>query len=52
MVEILVVVVLIGIISAIVAGSLRAPKLYNAENQALSLIDLMREAQQRALTQK
>lgn len=51
-VEILVVVLLVGLISAIVAGSLRSYVLYNADNQALKLVDLMREAQQGALTQK
>lgn len=51
-VEIVFVLLLIGVISAIVAGTLRAPRLYAAENQALGLIDMMREAQQRALTQK
>ncbi len=51
-VEIVVVILLIGIISAIAVGTLTTPKLYNAENQALRFMDLMREAQQRALTQK
>jgi len=52
MVEILVVVVIIGILSAITAMSLRTPPKYNAENQAFTLTDMMREAQQRSLSQK
>lgn len=51
-VEILVVVIIIGILSSITAMSLLAPKKYNAENQTFILVDLMREAQQRALSQK
>ncbi len=50
-VEILVVVVIIGIMSAFLVASFNSYKLYNADNQALKLIDLIREAQQRALSQ-
>lgn len=52
MVEMVVVLVIIGIMSAIVGSTLIAPRLYAAEDQTLKLIDLMREAQQRSLTQK
>jgi len=51
-VEILVVVIIIGILSSITAMSLLAPEKYNAEKQAFILADLMREAQQRAISQK
>ncbi len=47
------VIVIIGILSAITVTSLLSSrKKYNAENQAVELIDFMREAQQRSLTQK
>ncbi len=52
MVEMIIVLVIIGIMSAIVGSALIAPRLYAAEDQTLKLIDLMREAQQRSLTQK
>lgn len=52
LVELLIVIMIIGIMGAIIGLSFRAPKLYNAENQALRLIDLIREAQQSSLTQK
>lgn len=52
MIEMVVVLVIIGIMSAIVGSALIAPKLYAAEDQTLKLIDLMREAQQRSFTQK
>ena len=51
-VEMVVVVGIIGILTAISTLSLLAPKKYNAENQTLFLIDIMREAQQRAISQK
>ncbi len=50
-VELLVVVLIVGIMSAFLIVSFRSYKLYNADNQALRMIDLMREAQQRALSQ-
>ncbi len=50
-IEMVIVVAIIGILSAITITTLGARK-YNAENQALTLIDFMREAQQRALSQK
>ncbi len=52
LVEMLIVVAIIGILSAVTVMSLSATKKYNAENQALTLLDFMREAQQRALSQK
>lgn len=52
LVELIIVIMIMVIMGTIVGMSFRAPKLYNAENQALKLIDLMREAQQRSLTEK
>lgn len=52
LVEILVVLVVIAILSSIAIFSLLAPKKYKAEDQALILIDLTREAQQLALSKK
>lgn len=52
LVELLIVVTIIAILGAITTMSLLAPRKYKAEDQALLLIDLMREAQQRAISQK
>ncbi len=51
-VEMVVVVGIIGILTGLATISLLAPRKYNAEKQTLFLIDLIREAQQRALSQK
>ena len=51
LVELLVVVLIVGIMSAFLIASFSSYKLYNADNQALRMIDLMHEAQQRALSQ-
>lgn len=52
LVELLIAVIIIGILSAITVMSLSSTRKYNAEAEALTVIDFMREAQQRALSQK
>lgn len=52
MIEMVIVLVIIGILTAFTAMSLLAPRKYKAEDQALVLIDVLREAQQRALSEK
>ncbi len=51
-VELLVVVAIIGILTIITTVSLSAPRKYHADDQALTVVNFIREAQQRALSQK
>lgn len=51
-IELVVVLLIIGILSAFAVWTLRTPKLYNAETQALTLIDMLQEARQRSLSQR
>lgn len=51
-IELLVIVALIGILSAIAFMSFSASKLYEADRQALQITDLLQEARQRSLSQR
>lgn len=51
-VEVVLALLIIAILSSVAAMYVMAPKKYKAEDQALAVIDLMREAQQKALSEK
>lgn len=51
-IEVVVILLIIGILTTITTMSILAPKKYKAEAQALLLIEVMREAQQQALSEK
>lgn len=51
-IELVVVLLIIGVLSAFAVWALKTSKLYNAETQALALIDVMQEARQRSLSQR
>jgi Tfp pilus assembly protein FimT len=52
LVELIVVLVIVTIMSAFAFSMLRAPRMMNAEAQAVSLINILQEARQRSLSQR
>jgi prepilin-type N-terminal cleavage/methylation domain-containing protein len=52
LIELMIVLVIIAIVSSFAVMSFTAEKLYDAEKQALGIIDLLHEARQRSLSQR